>query len=1126
MTETRRLALARREALGFSQTKLVTAAEVLEACSSATELPPFQDSGLPPAEERLRAVHHFAHFWLHHGKCACSADDLARSGIAESALLSKVDTGSAGPKHAAEAQAYAGELLLPGPLARKLFWDDDLTAVSIAESLGLSAAFVEWQMKDALLLPPPAEKTPQENKPGTPLDPFQQKAASTTRGPLLLGAGPGTGKTSTLIGRCQFLTGLQGVPPEKILALTFSRQAAQELRHRLADAGVGTPSARPWVCTFHGFGLEILRRFGDRLGLPAEIKLLDTLDAVTLLENHLPRLNLETLDNLFNPAVHLSGIVKQISRAKDELCSPERYAELCAAMSVEAERIAVEMEAKPGKKLKKDADAILRAREQAAKASEAAHCYGLYQELLTQEGFLDFADLISRTVELLESCPDVLSVLQTEYPHILADEYQDVNRACARLVRLLAGDEAEGLWAVGDHRQSIYRFRGASPANVAAFERDYPGGHRLELEVNYRSQAPIVDLFGTVAQVMDLEAVSPVWHAKRGTKSNNSFPAVTLAVAPDDDGQADGIAQAIKTLHAAGTSYGDQAILCRTHGQAEALAAHLSERDIPTLYLGALLERPEVKDLLCLLSLAEGTSDSSLLRVAAWPEYAVSQSDALAVLERAALETKPLGDVLLESTMPPGLQLLGKHLSALQTQLSNPAACLCQYLFSQSQFLRQLSTFETRPFLQRQQRLAIHQLIGLAEACDQRVVILKKTAPEKPNKTRDFLTHLRRLQAIGETLRGASPPEAGTVDAVRVLTAHAAKGLEYPIVFVPNLGAGQFPARGRHDGIPEPSGLADTAVVDTDEEECLFFVALSRARDVLVLSRSETSGTDRSIKPSPLLALLEPWFIRQGIPETLWPAGRISEASPGASVTPDILPTYTSSALELYGRCPRQYYYERVLKVTGLPPLSGYLKFHACVRLLLTWLEEERMEGRDPVHEILGVKLDAVWAEHGPTGHLHEMKYKDNAASMLQSAWEQKSCAGYETGGLQVTLASCRVKVRPDRMRFDAATKTLTVSRHLTGKRSDDDKNDKRLALYRRAARETFPERQLQIEIRYLSDGIVTEIDEPPTEYKAKQEADRVAKYDAAAQGIQAERFPTRTGDICQTCAYSMICPL
>ena len=177
-------------------------------------------------------------------------------------------------------------------------------------------------------------------------------------------------------------------------------------------------------------------------------------------------------------------------------------------------------------------------------------------------------------MQLLEEHADVRATLQAEYPHVLADEYQDVNRACARLVRLLAGEEAAGLWAVGDHRQSIYRFRGASPANVAAFEQDYPNGQRLELGVNYRSRTPIVELFGAAARGMGnpaaptsrtrggrrgIRAACPtppplrgtpakrgrggLWHAHRGEDPAAPCPAVTLAAAPDEDGQADGIAR-------------------------------------------------------------------------------------------------------------------------------------------------------------------------------------------------------------------------------------------------------------------------------------------------------------------------------------------------------------------------------------------------------------------------------------------------------------------------------------------------------------------------------------------------------------------------------------------------------
>ena len=560
----------------------------------------------------------------------------------------------------------------------------------------------------------------------------------------------------------------------------------------------------------------------------------------------------------------------------------------------------------------------------------------------------------------------------------------------------------------------------------------------------------------------------------------------------------------------------------------KSLAAKLTARDIPTLYLGRLLERPEVKDLLCLLSLLSGQDGSALLRVAAWPEYAVPQADTLALL--AQLGQTPMVSALQDAESE-GLRRLGAHLAELKTQEDDPAALLLFYLFGQSAYLRHLQAHEPKPFLQIQQGLAIHQLLDLAATFDQRPLSPGGQEAVSPNRVHAFLTQLRRMSAAGETLRGTVPAEAEFPDAVRVLTVHAAKGLEYPVVFVPNLGAGQFPARGRQDGIPEPPGLADAAGQETDEEDCLFFVALSRARDHIILSRAETSDTDRAIQPSPLLTWLQPWFMARGVAETRWPSGRVPPAAEDSlprSVPPGILPTYTASALELYGRCPRQYYYERLLKLTGMQALGGYPQFHASIRQALDWLDEQQAAGRDCAGEALTRKLDEVWAVSGPVGHLHEGKYKDAAHEMLRVAAEADKTGEMrlENGTLEAVLSSCRVRVRPDVLRLDTADGSLIAARQMTGKAGDDDKNDKRLALYRRAAWKTHPERPLRLELHYLSDGTVTTVEPPATDYKEKLEADRVNKYEAAAQGIQAGVFPARPGDVCRGCAYALLCPL
>ncbi len=1165
MTNIKRRARAKRAELGLERDTPTPAENVLQACQAATgiereflepndvllagaravlNLPYeriFQDGSLDLAEQRFDAAHEFAHVWLHSETCHCSQADLSPDGTAEvpGSPQSVVDGYSPHQKREGEANAFAAEMLLPGPLARRLFLDEGKNASEIAELLGLPAFIVQSQLAEAVLLPPLTEASerpaPASAKP-VDLDPSQQAAAHALHGPLLLGAGPGTGKTKTLVERCRFLVQAQGVPAEKILALTFSRKAAGEMRERLALAGVGTKTVGPWVGTFHAFGLETLRRFGDRLGLGGDPKLLDGLDAVTLLENHLGELNLNVLDNLYNPAVHLGPILGQIKRAKDELCPPERYAALCAAMTVKADAEAAALKARGGKVLKKEQEAVDKAHLQAAKAAEVARCYPIYERLKREAGFLDYADLITQTVALLETHADVRAILQAEYPHVLADEYQDVNRASAKLVRLLAGDAALGLWAVGDSRQSIYQFQGASPANVAAFARDYPNGQRLDLGVNYRSRSAIVSLFGEAARQMDGPNLFETagWQAHRGVDDAAPFPGVSLAAAPDAEGQADGIARTACILEAGGQPLKQQAILCRTHGQAQGLSEALAARGVPALYLGPLLERSEIKDLLCLLALLAESGGTALVRVGAWPEYAVPQSECLEVLTQIAREETPLLDALQDPDLHPGLRLLGKHLAELETMDSDPAALLRYYLFGQSCYLRDLLERAPDPFTRMAEGLAIHQLLGLAAGAAQRMVV-PKTHAGPPHPVREFLGYLRRRTASGETLRVSLPEEADDWDAVRLLTAHAAKGLEYPVVFLPHLSAGHFPTRGRSDGLVAPPGLIDTGDADaeTDEEMCLFFVALSRAREHLILCRAETYGTGRAAAPTELMALIQPGLDALGIAEDTWPSGK----SPDEAAAPDelrlpptTLPEYSSAALEAYGRCPRQYHYKYALKLPGGYSVSGYPQFHACVRRVLDWLEDARAQAQAPAEAEIFARLDGFWEEAGPVGHLHETKYKDSARAMLREAAQMGSPTETRTDSrtLRATLTHCHVFVRPDALRRDSADGTLIAARHLTGRLGGDDHTDKRLALYRRAAAETHPDAPLRIELRYLAHGECKVVAPPTTNQQLKWEADRVQKYDAAAQGIAQGRFPAApaSADECGKCPYALICPL
>jgi superfamily I DNA/RNA helicase len=229
------------------------------------------------------------------------------------------------------------------------------------------------------------------------------------------------------------------------------------------------------VGTFHSFGLDILRRFNDRCGLPADPRLMDRTEAVELLESEFPRFGLKHYRNLYDPSQTVTDILTAVPRAKDEVVSPEAYLALAQAMHAAATDPA--------------------ALDAAEKAEEVARVYACYEELKATSGCVDFGDLVMQPVILLERDEAVRTQLQSDYDHVLVDEYQDVNRSSVRLLTALKPN-GENLWVVGDAKQSIYRFRGASSFNMARFgHQDFPGGIRDNLDINYRSTSEIVGIF-------------------------------------------------------------------------------------------------------------------------------------------------------------------------------------------------------------------------------------------------------------------------------------------------------------------------------------------------------------------------------------------------------------------------------------------------------------------------------------------------------------------------------------------------------------------------------------------------------------------------------------------------------
>ena len=372
-----------------------------------------------------------------------------------------------------------------------------------------------------------------------------QRTAAQSATPALIVAGPGTGKTSTLVARVAHLVREEGVAPASILALTFSNKAAREMRERLAlllaaepsrlHAGASdappTPITLPQVGTIHAFCGELLRQYGPRVGLRPDFRLVTQTEGYFLLRRLTGALDLNHYQPLGSPAMYFPDLLAAISRAKDELVDPARYAELADTMRAAAR--------------------TPEQREAATRAQEVARVYTAYQQALATRGDPDFGDVVRLAVQLLQEHPDVLAEVRGRYAHLLVDEFQDINRAMGVLLQTLSGAQGP-LWAVGDPDQAIYRFRGAFPANIARFGAEYPGANVHRLGRNYRSYRPILDAAHAVAESFIPGPQRPTLHATRGKGASRAPRAVTLATAPDEAAELAGLVAAIQEQQAGG----------------------------------------------------------------------------------------------------------------------------------------------------------------------------------------------------------------------------------------------------------------------------------------------------------------------------------------------------------------------------------------------------------------------------------------------------------------------------------------------------------------------------------------------------------------------------------------------
>ena len=1056
-------------------------------------------------------AHEIGHFYLHHQSVHCSQEEIQDFvGDGETASTAEKIVGyGAGDRREREANLFALELLLPCKNLRDYYLNQKLNTHQLAEIVQMPSEVVAGQLSFALLVPESKANDAESDsdKPKKDLNPSQKRAAETDKCPTLVYAGPGTGKTQTLTTRINQLVS-NGIEPKKILALTFSNKAAEEMRERIAKIDE-TVAAQAHIMTFHAFGLEILRAFWVEAELDPKSNLLDKIDALLHLEQNLNVLNLNHYQNLHEPTQNLTAILGAISRAKDELCSPDEYQML-------GEKMLAEADSTDNEELKLKAEKVL----------ETAKVYHFYEQYLRDKKMLDFGDLVYRAVRLLQENETVKNEVCSRYEAILVDEFQDVNRACGILLKEIAG-EGKGLWAVGDLRQSIYRWRGASPANIELFEVDFPNSETISLDVNYRSREEIVGIFSGFAKQMKTSAdkIDNSWEAQRGAAGLENLQAIKFEISDSLETEAANLAAKIELYHQQGLKYKDCAVICRTHAQLNRFAKILSEKGIPIFYLGELFERDEVRDLLALLDLKVSAGGHSLIRVAAFPEYKIPLSDSRKIIawqkdnEKTFTEAAQNEDVTkqLSNEGLEAVQRLSRHLGSSPSEIS-AWKFLSNYLFAESNYLN--TFFVSDDVNNQSRRLAIYQFLKLTQSLEDRFNSGEKLPIE------ELLIYVKKLAHFNEDKNYAQiPSEAENLDAVRLLTVHSAKGLEFPVVFLPYLGAGKIPSSAKPQTCPNPDGMiTGNENFHETEEECLFFVAMSRARDYLHLSRSTKYGESNSKESKFLTALVEylpnPEMIESIEVEQFEMPPETDDASHRQ--------THYSADLDRFLRCGRDYYYTNILGLKAVGDKSIYLKFHACVYDTISSMQAmKQLENIELTEETSIGRLNEFWMAAEVDKHPYSSIYLARAEEIIR-----RMCRKLENSNpnneitkptYEIDLNNGKVWVRLDAVEIveNGHEKTAVIRKYKTGKSPKKPSTDDVDVLMTVAVQKNFPDAKPLLQKIYLSNDEIQEIP-----ISARVIENRLKLYEKAIDMINRKEFePSPSDNNCPYCPHYFVCP-
>ena len=601
------------------------------------------------------------------------------------------------------------------------------------------------------------------------LNAMQQEAVNQTEGPLLILAGAGSGKTTVLVNRVQHIIGSGLAAPWHVLAITFTNKAAGEIRERLTNA-IGPEANDIWAYTFHSCCARILRRFADRLGYTSHFTIYDTDDQKRVMK-HCQKA-LEISDKI----LHHKSILSEISSAKDSLVDYEEYKKLA---------------------------------QNDFRKARIADCYELYQKELLKSDAMDFDDIIFNTVRLLEGNPDVLELYQKQFKYVMVDEYQDTSHAQYILVSLLEGGY-NNICVVGDDDQSIYRFRGATIENILSFENQYKNARVIRLEQNYRSTQNILDAANAVIANNKNRKGKNLWtQAGSGEK-------IIFNTLEDEAAEASFIAQEILKNVKNGKKMSDHAVLYRMNAQSRNIEITFAKSGIPHKVIGGnrFFDRKEIKDVISYFAVINNPADNvRLQRIINVPKRGIGDTMFANVMEIAtglglsAFEVCERADEF-QKTLRSAQKLQGfaAMIRHFQDCLDDdmPLSDLLQEVLDKTNYFDYL---DEDPESAEDRKNNINELSSM---------FIKYQEEDADFELSDFLEDVALVADIDSYNEDD--------DAVVLMTLHSAKGLEFPIVFIPGMEESVF-----------PGSQSVYSEEDLEEERRLAYVGITRAREKLYL---------------------------------------------------------------------------------------------------------------------------------------------------------------------------------------------------------------------------------------------------------------------------------------------------